>query len=46
MALEHENGAAVLDFGDIRQVIGCQYLASIFPKLDGAGAVLGVGSQE
>ena len=41
-----EKGSAILDLGDIRQVLGCQYVANVFPKLNGAGAVIGVGSQE
>ncbi|KAL2023259.1 hypothetical protein VTK56DRAFT_3382 [Thermocarpiscus australiensis] len=39
-------GAATLDFGDVRPLLGCQYLAKVVPKLDGAGAVVGVGSQD
>lgn len=46
IAEDFENGSATLDFGDIREVLRCQYLANIFPKLNGAGAVIGVGSQE
>ncbi|KAK0735004.1 WD40-repeat-containing domain protein [Lasiosphaeria miniovina] len=40
------NGSATVDFGDVRQVVGCQYVAGVFPKLNGAGAVIGVGSQD
>lgn len=39
-------GAATLDLGDVRAALGCQYLASVVPKTDGAGAVVGVGAQE
>lgn len=39
-------GAATLDLGDVRPALGCQYLAGVTAKLDGLGAVLGVGSQE
>lgn len=43
---EEEKGSATLDLGDIREVIGCQYVANIFAKPGGAGAVIGAGSQE
>ncbi len=46
MAENVEKGSAILDLGDVRQVLGCQYVANITPKLNGAGAVIGVGSQE
>lgn len=46
MADEVEKGSATLDLGDIRESLGCQYLANVFPKLNLAGAVVGVGSQE
>ncbi|KAK0660481.1 WD40-repeat-containing domain protein [Cercophora samala] len=41
-----DKGAAVLDVGDIREAVGCQYLANVVPKLGGQGAVVGVGSQD
>ncbi|KAK4673119.1 hypothetical protein QC763_109000 [Podospora pseudopauciseta] len=42
-----EKGAAVLDMGDIREAVGCQYLANVVPKLGGNnGAVVGVGAQD
>ncbi|KAF4991096.1 hypothetical protein FGRMN_8056 [Fusarium graminum] len=43
---EHANGDAVQDFGDMRAVLGCQYVADITPKMDGSGAVLGAGAQD
>lgn len=39
-------GAATLDLGDIRTLLGCQYLADVVPKPAGMGAVVGVGAQE
>lgn len=39
-------GSATLDLGDVREVLGCQYLAGVTPKVNGTGAVVGVGSQE
>lgn len=39
-------GSATLDLGDVRALLGCRYLADVVPKVDGAGAVVGVGSQE
>ncbi|WZH41888.1 WD40-repeat-containing domain protein [Fusarium acuminatum] len=42
---EHANGDAVQDFGDMRAVLGCQYVADITPKMDGSGAILGAGAQ-
>lgn len=43
---DHDAGSATLELGDIRQAVGCQYLTDILPKPDGAGAVVGLGSQE
>ena len=43
---ETPGGDATQDFGDLRQVLGCQYVANVTPKMDGAGAVMGAGSQE
>jgi WD repeat-containing protein 89 len=34
------------DFGDLRELVGCQYVADVQPKVDGSGAVLGAGAQE
>lgn len=45
-AEERTNGDATLDFGDLRAVLGCQYVADVTPKVDGSGAVVGAGSQE
>jgi WD40 repeat protein len=45
-SMADDNKAATLDVGDIREVIGCQYVANIYPKAQGAGAVIGAGSQE
>ncbi|KAI1077649.1 WD40-repeat-containing domain protein [Whalleya microplaca] len=44
MAEGHENGAATMDFGDMRNVLGCQYIANISVKANGAGAVIGAGA--
>ncbi|KAI1334108.1 WD40 repeat-like protein [Xylariaceae sp. FL0016] len=46
MAERVENGAATIDFGDMRAALGCQYIANIFPKINGAGAVVGAGAHE
>ncbi|RSL92813.1 hypothetical protein CDV31_014990 [Fusarium ambrosium] len=43
---ERMNGDAVQDFGDMRSVLGCQYVADITPKMDGSGAILGAGAQD
>lgn len=45
-SMEDDNKAATKEFGDLREVVGCQYVANIFPKALGAGAVIGAGSQE
>ncbi|AEO70499.1 uncharacterized protein THITE_2122026 [Thermothielavioides terrestris NRRL 8126] len=47
-AAEHAaaGGAAAADFGDVRALLGCQYLADVVPKARGAGAVVGVGAQD
>ncbi|KAF2966049.1 hypothetical protein GQX73_g7520 [Xylaria multiplex] len=42
----YEKGAATTDFGDMRGVLGCQYIANIFAKANGAGAVIGAGAHE
>lgn len=41
-----EKGVATVDFGDMRGVLACQYVANVCPKLHEAGAVIGAGSQE
>ncbi|KAL2211206.1 WD40 repeat-like protein [Sarocladium strictum] len=46
MAEERPSGDATQDFGDMRTVLDCQYVADITPKLDGSGAVIGAGAQE
>ncbi|KAM7194511.1 WD40-repeat-containing domain protein [Rhypophila sp. PSN 637] len=46
MAESAEKGTAIFDTGDIRSVVNCQYVANVVPKVNGAGAVLGVGSQD
>ncbi|KAL1836692.1 hypothetical protein VTJ49DRAFT_4786 [Mycothermus thermophilus] len=40
------SGAPTLDLGDVREALGCQYLAGVLAKVDGNGAVVGVGAQE
>ncbi|KAK4241574.1 WD40-repeat-containing domain protein [Achaetomium macrosporum] len=45
MAEQTRTGAATVDFGDVRTLLGCQYLAAVAPKLGGMGAVVGVGAQ-
>ncbi|KAI1322402.1 WD40 repeat-like protein [Xylariaceae sp. FL0255] len=46
MSESRENGAATLDLGDMRSVLGCQYITNIVPKFNGAGAVIGAGAHE
>ncbi|KAH8158283.1 hypothetical protein CIB48_g9962 [Xylaria polymorpha] len=46
MAEGYEKGAATTDFGDMRATFGCQYIANISAKANGAGAVLGAGAHE
>lgn len=46
VAEEALGGDATQDFGDLRTVLGCQYVANVTPKMDGVGAVMGAGSQE
>jgi WD40 repeat protein len=43
---EHGSGDALCDFGDLREGLGCQYVADVVPKVDGSGAIVGTGSQE
>ncbi|KJZ71595.1 hypothetical protein HIM_08989 [Hirsutella minnesotensis 3608] len=38
--------AAPASFGDLREVLGCQYVAGVTAKTDGSGAILGAGSQD
>ncbi len=38
-----EKGVATVDFGDMRGVLACQYVANVCPKLHEAGAVIGGG---
>ncbi|GAP88760.2 putative wd domain-containing protein [Rosellinia necatrix] len=46
MAEGRENGTATTNFGDMRAVLGCQYIANISIKANGAGAVIGAGALE
>ncbi|KAI1355495.1 WD40-repeat-containing domain protein [Xylaria sp. FL0043] len=46
MAEGYEKGAAKVDYGDMRAVLGCQYVANIVAKANGAGAVIGAGAHE
>ncbi|KKO98580.1 hypothetical protein THAR02_09318 [Trichoderma harzianum] len=46
VADERETGDAAQDFGDLRKVLGCQYVANVTTKVDGSGAILGAGSQD
>ncbi len=46
MAEEQEKGTATVDFGDMRALLGCQYIANVLPKLDRSGAIIGAGYQE
>ena len=41
-----ETGAAKADFGDLRAALSCQYVADVFPKAHGAGAVVGAGTHD
>ncbi|PHH61460.1 hypothetical protein CDD81_368 [Ophiocordyceps australis] len=34
-----------LEFGDLRKVLSCRYVADVLPKTDGSGAMLGAGNQ-
>ncbi|KAH7018371.1 WD domain-containing protein [Microdochium trichocladiopsis] len=42
----HETGKATTDYGDMRNVLGCQYIANVTVKANGAGAVIGAGSHD
>ncbi|KAI2783771.1 WD40 repeat-like protein [Daldinia loculata] len=46
VAENHENGAATTYFGDMREVLGCQYIANVTAKSNGAGAVIGAGAHD
>ncbi|KAI1432166.1 WD40-repeat-containing domain protein [Xylaria sp. CBS 124048] len=46
MAEGYKNGAASMDFGDMRAALGCQYIANVFAKANGAGAVIGAGTHD
>ncbi|KAF0326637.1 putative WD repeat-containing protein [Colletotrichum sp. SAR11_59] len=46
VADECQTGAAVADFGDARETLGCQYIANVTTKVDGSGAIVGVGALE
>ena len=39
-----ECGAAIQDFGDMRSVLDCQYVANIYPKVTGASFAVGAGA--
>lgn len=41
-----ENGDAAQSWGDLRSVLGCQYVADVMGKTDGSGAIIGAGAQE
>jgi WD40 repeat protein len=44
MAENVEKGSAIHDLGNIRESLGCEYLATVVPKMNFAGATLGVGA--
>jgi WD repeat-containing protein 89 len=46
MAEDHEKGSAMVDFENVRELLGCQYVANVIPKAHSGGAVIGAGSQE
>ncbi|KAK7962236.1 WD domain protein [Apiospora aurea] len=46
IAEDQEKGSATNDFGDMRQVLNCQYIANVTAKANGAGAVIGAGTHE
>lgn len=46
VAEDCRTGAALVDFGDARETLGCQYIANVTTKVDGSGAIVGAGSQE
>ncbi|KAH6609433.1 hypothetical protein Trco_002779 [Trichoderma cornu-damae] len=46
VAEERTDGSATQDFGDLRRVLGCQYVANVTTKMDGSGGILGAGAQD
>ncbi|OTA63991.1 WD40 repeat-like protein [Hypoxylon sp. EC38] len=46
VAESRETGAATTNFGDMREVLGCQYVANVIPKANSAGAVIGAGAHD
>jgi len=46
LAEEHTTGTAVVDYGDLRPKLECQYVANITIKTDGSGAIIGAGAHE
>ena len=46
MADDKPLGSASVNFGDLREGLGCQYVANLSPKLSQAAAVVGAGAQE
>ncbi|KAI1137251.1 WD40 repeat-like protein [Hypoxylon sp. FL0543] len=46
MAEGRETGAATTDFGDMRELLGCQYIANVIPKVNNAGAMIGAGAHD
>ncbi|GAB0136859.1 hypothetical protein EsDP_00005147 [Epichloe bromicola] len=46
VAEERENGDALQDFGDLRPLLGCRYVADVMGKTDGSGAIIGAGAQD
>ncbi|KFG82962.1 hypothetical protein MANI_022579 [Metarhizium anisopliae] len=40
-----EGGDAAQNWGDLRSVLGCQYVADVMGKTDGSGAIIGAGAQ-
>ncbi|KOS21403.1 putative WD repeat-containing protein [Escovopsis weberi] len=45
-AEERVTGDAVQDFGDLRETLGCRYVAGVTTKRDGSGAIIGAGAQD
>jgi WD repeat-containing protein 89 len=42
---EHTTGTALVDYGDLRPMLDCQYVANVTTKTDGSGAIIGAGAQ-
>lgn len=42
----HGSGDALVDFGDLRAGVECQYVADVVAKVDGSGAIVGAGTQD